>query len=573
MEKFFYLIEIKGVIYYHRCMKIERDFIVIGGGIAGLTFALRAAELGSVAVITKDVLMESATRYAQGGIASAMAHEDSCDLHVQDTMTAGRGLCNPEVVKIICREGPARVRELIDLGARFVRMGSAEGFDLTREGGHSRRRILHANDITGWEIQRALIEAAVNKENIEIFEHHMAIDLITLAQLDPSVEPGDSSNEVLGLYALDTAAKTVKTFLGKSTLLATGGAGKVYLYTSNPDTATGDGVAIAYRSGAKIANMEFFQFHPTCLYHPEAKSFLISEAVRGEGGILRLKDGTAFMEKLHPLKDLAPRDVVARAIDYEMKKSGDDCVYLDATHIEGYRARERFPNIYKACKDFGFDMSKEPIPVVPAAHYMCGGVVADAWGRTSIRRLFACGEVCSSGFHGANRLASNSLLEGLVMSYRAVDKAGEVLKEGGALEKWMDKIPEWNSGSAVDSDESVVVSHNWDEIRRLMWNYVGIVRSDKRLHRARRRIELLQDEISEYYWNFNITKDTLELRDIAITASLIIEGALQRRESRGLHYNLDCPETDDANWIKDTVLQNNDSRLITSEKNKAIYHG
>ncbi|PIR01216.1 MAG: L-aspartate oxidase [Nitrospinae bacterium CG11_big_fil_rev_8_21_14_0_20_45_15] len=553
-------------------MRIERDFIVIGGGIAGLTFALRAAELGSVAVITKDALTESATRYAQGGIASVMAHEDSCDFHVQDTLTAGRGLCNPDVVRIICGEGPARVRELIELGARFSRMG-AEGYDLTREGGHSQRRILHANDITGWEIQRALIAAVRTKSNIEIFEHHMAIDLITLAQLDSTILPGDSRDEALGLYALDTQSKVVKTFIGKSTLLATGGAGKVYLYTSNPDTATGDGVAIAYRSGAKIANMEFFQFHPTCLYHPEAKSFLISEAVRGEGGILRLKDGTPFMEKIHPQKDLAPRDVVARAIDYEMKKSGDDCVYLDATHIEGYRARERFPSIYQACLSFGFDMTKEPIPVVPAAHYMCGGVVVDSWGRTNIHRLFACGEVCNSGFHGANRLASNSLLEGLVLAHRAIEKAGEVLKEGGALKHWMDQIPAWNPGSAVDSDESVVVSHNWDEIRRLMWNYVGIVRSDKRLYRARRRIELLQDEISEYYWNFTITKDTLELRDIAITASLIIEGALQRRESRGLHYNLDCPDTDDVNWRKDTVLQDCSPRLITTGKNKAIYHG
>ncbi|QPJ64944.1 MAG: L-aspartate oxidase [Candidatus Nitrohelix vancouverensis] len=546
-------------------MRVEKDFIVIGGGIAGLTFALKAAEKGSVAVITKDALQESATRYAQGGIASVMARDDSCDLHVQDTLTAGRGLCKEDVVRIICMEGPARVRELIELGAQFTRMGGKD-YDLTREGGHSKRRILHANDITGWEIQRALMEATRNNPNIEVFEHHMAIDLITLARLDDSIEPGSEQDEALGIYALDVVRNEVSTFIGHSTLLATGGAGKVYLYTSNPDTATGDGIALAYRAAAKISNMEFFQFHPTCLYHPEAKSFLISEAVRGEGGILRLKNGDTFMEKYHPLKCLAPRDVVARAIDCEMKKSGDDCVYLDATHIEGYRARERFPNIYKTCKDFGFDMSTEAIPVVPAAHYMCGGVAVDVWGRTNINRLFASGEVCYSGFHGANRLASNSLLEGLVLSHRAVDKAGEWLTRKETVRKWSARIPEWDPRGAVDSDESVVVSHNWDEIRKLMWNYVGVVRSDKRLRRAQRRIELLLDEIQEYYWNFTLTKDTLELRDIAITAQLIIKGAMERRESRGLHYNLDCMETDDVHWRKDTTFQDAAKRLITEHK-------
>ncbi|KMP12687.1 L-aspartate oxidase [Candidatus Nitromaritima sp. SCGC AAA799-A02] len=543
-------------------MMIEKDFLIVGSGIAGLTFALKASQFGSVAIITKDELEESATLYAQGGIASVMTDDDSFELHAQDTMEAGRGLCREDVVRIICKEGPACVRELIALGARFTRI-RGEDYHLSREGGHSKHRILHANDLTGQEIERTLIEAVQSRGNIEIFQHHMLIDLITRARLDPKVEPGSSEDEALGLYILDVDTNQVKTFAGKITLLATGGAGKVYLYTSNPDTSTGDGIAAAYRAGAKIANMEFIQFHPTCLYHPQAKSFLISETVRGEGGILRLKSGETFMENYHSLGCLAPRDIVARAIDHEMKKSGDDCVYLDTTHIEGYRTRERFPSIYKTCLRFGFDMTREPVPVVPAAHYMCGGVVADLNGRTNIRRLFASGEVCYSGLHGANRLASNSLLEGLVLSNRAVAKAASLLKKGDLDSSVVSDIPAWDSGNAVDSDESVVVSHNWDEIRRLMWNYVGIVRTDKRLHRAQRRIRLLLDEIHEYYWNFTITKNTLELRNIALTAQLIIMGALERKESRGLHFTLDHSRTDDENWKKDTVLQDTTRRLIT----------
>ncbi len=552
-------------------MNIYKDFLVIGSGVAGLTFALKVSEFGSVGIITKDVLEESATKYAQGGIASVMADDDSCDLHAKDTIEAGCGLCREDVVRIICKEGPARVRELIGLGAKFDRV-HGKGYHLSREGGHSKSRILHATDLTGWEIERTLIEAVHEKSNIEIFPHHMVIDLITLAKMDPSVTPGGSQDESLGLYALDTVTNEVKTFMSKVTLLASGGAGKVYLYTSNPDTATGDGVAIAYRAGVKIANMEFFQFHPTCLFHPQAKSFLISETVRGEGGILRRKNGQTFMEKYHPLGCLAPRDVVARAIDFEMKQSGEDCVYLDVTHIEGYRSRERFPNIYKTCLDFGFDMSKQPIPVVPAAHYMCGGVVVDINGQTNIRGLLASGEVCCSGLHGANRLASNSLLEGLALSHRGVDKAASLLSRSGSLEKYQNRIPQWDSGNAVHSDESVVVSHNWDEIRRLMWNYVGIVRSDKRLQRAHWRIKLLLDEIQEYYWNFKITKDTLELRNIAITAQLIIQGARLRKESRGLHYNLDYPQKDDANWRRDTELQDATPRLITLKMSKTPSH-
>lgn len=551
-------------------MRISRDFIVAGSGIAGLTFALKVAKQGSVALITKDELEESATRYAQGGIASVMAEDDSCDLHVIDTLEAGRGLCKEDIVRCIVKEGPARIRELIDIGTRFTRAGGKE-YHLSREGGHSKDRILHADDLTGWEIERSLVAAVRDNGNIEIFTHHMAIDLVTRAQLDPSIEPGLEDDEALGLYVLDESSGEVKTFLGRSILLATGGAGKVYIYTSNPDTATGDGIAMAYRAGAKVANMEFFQFHPTCLYHPKAKSFLISETVRGEGGILRLKNGDTFMEKYHSLGCLAPRDIVARAIDHEMKKSGDDCVYLDVTHIEGYRSRERFPNIYKTCLSLGINLTREPIPVVPAAHYMCGGVQVDVNGQTNIKRLFASGEVCHSGLHGANRLASNSLLEGLVLSHRAARKTIELIQKSVSVKKIQDQIPDWDSGSAVDSDESVVVSHNWDEVRRLMWNYVGIVRSDKRLHRAQRRIEALLEEIKEYYWSFNITRDTLELRNIAITAQLVIQGALQRKESRGLHYNLDFPNTDKS-WVKDTVFHDTTRRLITTKKQRPATH-
>ena len=552
-------------------MSIEKDFIIIGSGVAGLTFALKVCKFGSVGIITKDALEESATKYAQGGIASVMAKDDSFELHVQDTIETGRGLCHEDFVRIACSEGPARISELIGLGAQFDRVRGAE-FDLGQEGGHSKRRILHAHDLTGWEIERTLIEAVHAQDNIEIFEHHMAIDLITRARLDEKVESGSNEDEALGLYVLNHLTQKVETMVGRVILMATGGAGKVYLYTSNPDTATGDGIALAYRAGAKIANMEFFQFHPTCLFHPKAKSFLISETVRGEGGILRLQNGDTFMENYHSLGCLAPRDVVARAIDYEMKKSGDDYVLLDATHLEGYRISERFPNIYKTCLEFGFDMSREPVPVVPAAHYMCGGLVVDPNGQTNIKRLFASGEVCFSGLHGANRLASNSLLEGLVLSHRAVEKAVALFKDSREEISTVQLIPEWDSGSAVDSDESVVVSHNWDEIRRLMWNYVGIVRSTKRLKRAESRIKLLLEEIHEYYWNFKITKDTLELRNIAITAQLIIQGAMTRKESRGLHYNLNFPESDDVNWKKDTIFQSTPHQLTTQTNLRIVTH-
>ncbi|HEU0265072.1 MAG TPA: L-aspartate oxidase [Geobacterales bacterium] len=530
-------------------MKIERDFLVIGSGIAGLSFALQAARHGTVSVVTKRDIGESATNYAQGGIASVLSQDDSFAAHVEDTLIAGAGICHEDVVRMVVEEGPSVITNLVDWGVRFTTSGDGDSFDLTREGGHSQRRILHADDVTGREIQRALVEAARRTPNITIYEHHIGIDLITEAKV---LRRRLATNRCLGAHVLDIESGAVKTFAAKMTLLATGGAGKVYLYTCNPDVATGDGVAMAYRAGATIANMEFMQFHPTTLYHPHAKSFLISEAVRGEGAILRRRDGTPFMEQHHPLKDLAPRDIVARAIDHEMKVHGDDCVYLDITHKSPDYVRSRFPNIYQTCLGYGLDMTKEPLPVVPAAHYLCGGVAVDTNAETDIRHLYAMGEVAFTGLHGANRLASNSLLEAAVYATHAARHAVEVL----ASETFTSPdIPEWDSGTATDSDEMVVVSQNWDEIRRFMWNYVGIVRSTKRLERALSRIRLIQDEIAEYYWNFTVTSDLIELRNIATVAELIVLCAQARKESRGLHYTIDYPERDDLLGKKDTFIK------------------
>lgn len=524
------------------------DFLILGSGIAGLSFALKVAPLGRVAIVTKKSRAESNTNYAQGGIAAVTSEEDSFEAHVRDTLNAGAGLCRESVVRTIVEEGPARIRELISLGMKFSERengGGGKELDLGMEGGHSRRRILHAKDVTGREIERALLTAVAEQPNIEVFENHFAIDLITTQKLGY-----DGENRCLGVYVLDNVSGQVITFAAPRILLATGGCGKVYLYTTNPDIATGDGVAMAYRAGAAVANMEFIQFHPTCLYHPRAKSFLISEAVRGEGGVLKDVNGVEFMDKYHPLRSLAPRDVVARAIDSEMKRSGAECVYLDITHKPAPFIIDRFPNIYQTCLRFGIDITKEPIPVVPAAHYQCGGVLTNVDGETDIAGLYAVGEVACTGLHGANRLASNSLLEALVCAHRAAEKIRQIPMPSNDL-----PIPDWQSGNAHNPDELVVVSHNWDEIRRLMWDYVGIVRTNKRLQRARKRIMNLQEEIQEYYWDFTVSSDLLELRNIALVAELIINSALQRPESRGLNYNLDYPNPDPEWAQRDTILR------------------
>jgi L-aspartate oxidase len=534
-------------------MRIDTDFLVIGSGIAGLTFALEAARNGRVTILTKRTDTDAATAWAQGGIAAVLAPDDTFDEHTADTLTTGGGLSHRAVVEMVVEDAPARIEALMQLGASFSPGEPIEGqpppgaglggLDLAREGGHGKRRVVHAGDITGAEVQRALLAAVRAQPNIELRENCMAIDLIDLARMG-------GPRRIIGAYALDTDSHTVLSVVAHATVLATGGAGKVYLYTTNPDVATGDGVAMAYRAGAEISNMEFFQFHPTCLYHPQAKSFLISEALRGEGGVLRLPDGTAFMERHHPMKDLAPRDVVARAIDFEMKRTGADCVRLDMTHEKPDFLRERFPNIYARTKALGIDLTVEPIPVVPAAHYMCGGVVVDRDGRTSLPGLWAVGEVASTGLHGANRLASNSLLEGLVYGHRAAIALADC-----ALSEKRPDPPEWDPGAATISDEAVVVTNDWDELRRCMWNYVGIVRSDRRLVRASRRIALLKEEIREYYFRHFVTMDLLELRNIADVAELITASAAHRRESRGLHYNVDHPSHEDSKYLADTVMR------------------
>jgi L-aspartate oxidase len=525
-------------------VKASTDYLVIGSGIAGLSFALRAARHGEVTVVTKRSSEDSATSWAQGGVAAVLGPEDSFQKHIEDTKTAGAGLCHDATVDLCVRDAPDAIRWLSELGATFSTTTGGD-LDLGREGGHSERRVVHAGDITGREIQRALLAALREHPNIRLLEWHMGVDLIMLSSFGgPEV--------CVGAYILDESRGVVDTVVARATVLATGGAGKVYLYTSNPDVATGDGIAMAFRAGAEVANMEFFQFHPTVFYEPKAKSFLLSEALRGEGATLRLPDGEAFMARHHALGDLAPRDVVARAIDFEMKRTGSEHVLLDITHQPADFVRSRFPNIHAACKGYGVDITTNPIPVVPAAHYLCGGVTTDLHGRSTLPGLWVLGEAACTGLHGANRLASNSLLEGLVLARRAADRLGGAIAElrGAPLPE----VPEWQTGSAVQSDEAVVVSHNWDELRRLMWNYVGIVRSDARLRRAARRVALLEQEIREYYWKHLVTRDLLELRNIATVAELVISSAASRRESRGLHYTIDHPDTL-SEYASDTVVK------------------
>lgn len=530
-------------------MQTPAEVIVLGSGIAGLFFALRTAKNHSVCIVTKKTAAESATNWAQGGIAAAIGTDDSFENHARDTLDAGAGLCREDVVEMVVRRGPDAIRSLLEFGVEFDRnnLESESRFELGREGGHRTRRVLHHGDATGREIEGTLLSHARRHPNILLLENHCAVDLITSAKLG-----GSETDRVIGAYVLDRKKDRVEAYGCKAVFLATGGAGKVYQYTSNPDIASGDGMAMAYRAGATLANMEFFQFHPTCLYHPQAKSFLITEAIRGEGGVLRNTRGETFMAGHHELRDLAPRDIVARAIDTELKRTGADHVLLDITHREAEFLEKRFPTIHSKCLDFGIDLTKDPIPVVPAAHYCCGGVVTDKNGETDVPNLFAAGEVTCTGLHGANRLASNSLLEGVVFAEAASKELSmrlPTLRGNDAI-----TIPDWQEGDATDSSEAVVIKQNWDEIRQFMWNYVGIVRSDKRLDRARRRIELLREEITEYYWNFRLTTDLIELRNLACIANLVIECASRRKESRGLHYNIDFPDSRDS-YLADTLIR------------------
>ena len=508
-----------------------------------MSAALRLADRCRVALVTKHELLDAASSWAQGGIAAVLDGADSLEDHIRDTHVAGGGLCRDDAVRFVVERGRRSVEWLVEQGVPFTRDGdNPDDLHLTREGGHSHRRIVHAADATGSAVQKTLVERIRTHPNIEVLEWHIAIDLITSRKLG---EPR-SADRVHGAYVLDRKAGGVKTIGARHTIMASGGAGKVYLYTTNPDIATGDGVAMGWRAGASVANMEFIQFHPTCLFHPHAKSFLISEALRGEGGLLKLPNGDRFMPRHDPRAELAPRDIVARAIDFEIKKHGIDCVFLDITHKGAAFILEHFPTIHARCLEFGIDITAQPIPVVPAAHYTCGGLVSDLRGRTTVEGLYALGEVASTGLHGANRLASNSLLECLVFSESA---AADILAQDAPPPP---ALPAWDESRVTDADEEVVISHNWDELRRTMWNYVGIVRTTKRLERARHRIELLQEEIEEFYANFRVTNDLIELRNLVLTAELIVRCALARRESRGLHYSRDYPGT--ASEARDTVL-------------------
>ncbi|MEW6042278.1 MAG: L-aspartate oxidase [Elusimicrobiota bacterium] len=514
----------------------DSDFLVIGSGLAGLMTAHKLSSIGFVNVVTKRYAIESNTRMAQGGIAAVMKKPDSFQSHIKDTLNTGAGLSNPEIVEMTIKEAPDRIRELMALGVQFTRKGGF--FELGLEGGHSNRRILHVKDYTGEQIEKTMVTMCRTNPKIRFFENHAAVDLIL--QNHPS-KTMPEKNTCFGAYVLEEKTGLIHNFTAGKTIIATGGAGKVYLYTSNPDIATGDGMAMAYRAGLKLVNMEFVQFHPTCLFHPKAKSFLISEALRGEGGILRLQDGTPFMSKYAREKELAPRDIVARSIDFEMKKTGAECVYLDMTHLKGDFLKKRFPSIYTNCLSFGIDITREPIPVVPAAHFFCGGIEVDSFSKTAIKNLYAVGEVSCTGLHGANRLASNSLLEACVFAHRLVMSIKDDFIRTEIQKAAKSQV--WNYGNAVPSDEAVVISNNWDEIRSTMWNYVGIVRSNRRIERAKTRMKIISEEILKYYWDYLLTRDLLELRNIACISEQIMRSAELRKESRGLHYNIDYPRT------------------------------
>jgi L-aspartate oxidase len=530
-------------------MKIQSDFLVIGSGIAGLSYALKVAEWGTVSIVTKKEKAESNTNLAQGGIAAVVAHDDAFDLHINDTMKAGAFLCHKDTVELVVTEGPTRINELIEIGVQFTK--KANVLDLGKEGGHSKHRIVHAADLTGKEIERALLARISEHPNIKIFENHISIDLITEHHLFGIKESTQDSIHCWGAYVLDVNQNVVKTFLASTTMLATGGAGQVYLHTTNPLIATGDGIAMAYRAGAKIANLEFIQFHPTTLYNSGYPSFLISEAVRGFGAILRNTSGEDFMVRYDPQGSLAPRDIVARAIDSELKRSGDECVYLDLRHLDASAVQDHFPNIYKRCLKHDINITKDLVPVVPAAHYSCGGVATDKDGATSISGLFAVGEVSMTGLHGANRLASNSLLEAVVFSHRAAEFVkGKVQKNNPVP----GNIPNWDDSGTTNSEEWVLVAHNRKEIQQLMWDYVGIVRSNHRLARAQRRIKLILEEVKDFYKRTKVTEGLIELRNLSCVADLIIRSALNRKESRGLHFTTDYPNKDDQNYLKDTVI-------------------
>jgi L-aspartate oxidase len=526
----------------------QYDVLVIGAGAAGLSLALSLADHASIAVLSKSKLTEGSTLYAQGGISAAIDdEEDSAQSHINDTLAAGAGICDKKAVEFTINNAKEAINWLVDNGVKFTKQKNPKNenpYHLTQEGGHSHRRILHAADSTGKEIEQSLETQARKHSNIQLFEHHIVVDLITGEKV------GLSHNRCLGAYVLDKKQQQVFVFRAKFVILATGGASKVYLYTSNPDVSTGDGIAIAWRAGCRVANMEFIQFHPTCFYDPKAKSYLISEAVRGEGGKLLLPDGSPFMNRFDPRGELAPRDIVARAIDHEMKRIGADHLLLDISYKPADFITQHFPNIYEHLKTFGYDMTKQALPVVPAAHYTCGGIMTDLQGRTDIEGLYAIGEVAFTGLHGANRMASNSLLECVVFAFSAAKNILENLDKVDMP----GNVPDWDESRVTDSDEEVVVSHNWDELRRLMWDYVGIVRTNKRLERAKRRVEMLQHEIMEYYSNFRVSNDLLELRNLVQVAELIIESAMSRKESRGLHYTLDYPGKDDKHFLCNTVL-------------------